>query len=72
MQLYFPAHKVSGPAVAELKRILTAHKGASPVRMRVQTPVKTVVFELGFLVDATSIASDIKGTFGPDAWMGVA
>ncbi|MET9478648.1 hypothetical protein ACFYWN_28740 [Streptomyces sp. NPDC002917] len=40
--------------------------------MRVQTPAKTVLYELGFLVDPTSIASDIKGTFGPDAWQGAA
>ncbi|MGW3763095.1 DNA polymerase III subunit alpha [Streptomyces sp. NPDC005131] len=69
--LSFPAHKINEPTVAELKRILTAHKGESPVRMRVQTPVKTVVYELGFLVDQTSVASDIKGTFGPEAWVGV-
>lgn len=70
--LSFPAHKINEPTVSELKRILTAHKGESPVRMRVQTPAKTVLYELGFLVDPTSIASDIKGTFGPDAWQGVA
>ncbi|WP_326606499.1 hypothetical protein OG930_32820 [Streptomyces sp. NBC_01799] len=40
--------------------------------MRVQTPAKTVLYVLGFLVDPTSIASDIKGTFGPDAWQGAA
>lgn len=72
VQLSFLAHKINPPAVTELKRILSAHKGESPVRLRVQTPVKTVVYELGFLVDPTSVASDIKGTFGPDAWMGVA
>lgn len=55
----------------ELKRILSAHKGDSPVRLRVHAPQKTVVYELGFLVDPTSVASDIKGTFGPDAWVGV-
>ncbi|MCX4825915.1 DNA polymerase III subunit alpha [Streptomyces sp. NBC_01142] len=72
VQLFFPAHKINQRTVGELKRILTAHKGESPVRMRVQSPVKTTVYELGFLVDPTSVASDIKGTFGPDAWMGVA
>ncbi|MET9470501.1 MULTISPECIES: DNA polymerase III subunit alpha [unclassified Streptomyces] len=70
--LSFPAHKINEPTVAELKRILAAHKGENPVRMRVQTPAKTVVYELGFLVDPTSVASDIKGTFGPDAWQGAA
>ncbi|MGV9883268.1 DNA polymerase III subunit alpha [Streptomyces sp. NPDC003006] len=72
VQLAFPAYKVNQPAVDELKRILTAHRGESPVRMRVQGPDKTVVYELGFLVDATSVASDIKGAFGPGVWMGVA
>ncbi|MFV5998099.1 hypothetical protein ACNPQM_38430 [Streptomyces sp. NPDC056231] len=70
--LSFPAYKINERTVAELKRILTAHKGESPVRMRVQTPTKTVLYELGFLVVPTSVASDIKGTFGPDAWQGVA
>jgi DNA polymerase-3 subunit alpha len=70
--LSFPAYKINEPTVAELKRILAAHKGESPVRMRVQTPAKTVLYELGFLVDPTSVASDIKGTFGPDAWQGAA
>ncbi|WP_455354401.1 DNA polymerase III subunit alpha [Streptomyces sp. SYSU K217416] len=72
VQLTFRSHKVHEKTVKELKRILTAHKGESPVRLRVQTPDKTVVYELGFLVDPLSIASDIKGTFGPDAWLGVA
>jgi DNA polymerase-3 subunit alpha len=72
VMLSFPAHKINEPTVAELKRILTAHKGESPVRMRVNTPAKTVVYELGFLVDPTAAASDIKGAFGPDVWMGVA
>ncbi|WP_328403967.1 DNA polymerase III subunit alpha [Streptomyces sp. NBC_00390] len=72
VMLAFPSYRVNEPAVAELKRILSAHKGESPVRMRVLTPQKTVIYELGFLVDPTSVASDIKGTFGPDVWMGVA
>ena len=72
VQLFFPAHKCNQHTVNELKRILTAHKGESPVRMRVQSPAKTIVYELGFLVDPTSVASDIKGNFGPDAWMGIA
>ncbi|WP_406344555.1 OB-fold nucleic acid binding domain-containing protein [Streptomyces sp. NBC_01578] len=70
--LSFSSYKINERTVSELKRILAAHKGESPVRMRVQTPAKTVLYELGFLVDPTSIASDIKGTFGPDAWQGAA
>ncbi|WP_329457454.1 DNA polymerase III subunit alpha [Streptomyces sp. NBC_01497] len=70
--LAFQSHKISEPSIAELKRILTAHRGDSPVRMRVQAPQKTVLYELGYTVDPTSVASDIKGAFGPDAWIGVA
>ncbi|WP_371605075.1 DNA polymerase III subunit alpha (plasmid) [Streptomyces sp. NBC_01220] len=68
--LSFPAYRINQPTVTELKRILAAHKGETPVRMRVEAPTKTVLYELGFLVDPTSVASDIKGTFGPDAWQG--
>ncbi|MFJ2439803.1 DNA polymerase III subunit alpha [Streptomyces sp. NPDC087658] len=71
VQLAFHAHRVNELAVAELKRILTAHRGESPVRMRVQTPAKTVVYELGYLVDPNAVASDIKGAFGTDAWIGI-
>jgi DNA polymerase III subunit alpha len=71
VQLNFRSHKINEKSVKDLKRILTAHKGESPVRLRVQTPDKTAVYELGFLVDPLSIASDIKGTFGPDVWLGV-
>ncbi|AJF70412.1 DNA polymerase III subunit alpha [Streptomyces vietnamensis] len=72
VMLSFPYYKINEPTVIRLKRILSAHKGETPVRMKVQTPTKTVLYELGFLVDPTSVASDIKGTFGPDAWAGVA
>ncbi|MFF1560530.1 DNA polymerase III subunit alpha [Streptomyces sp. NPDC058279] len=69
--LSFRAHRMHEKTIRELKRILQAHPGESPVRMRVQSPDKTVVYELGFLVDPPSVASDIKGTFGADAWQGV-
>ncbi|WP_037914431.1 DNA polymerase III subunit alpha [Actinacidiphila yeochonensis] len=59
------------PAIKELKRILVAHPGESPVRVRLQGPRKTTVYELGFLVDPMSVASDIKASFGADAWIGV-
>lgn len=70
--LSFRSHRVHEKTVRELRRILRAHPGETPVRMRVQGPDKTIVYELGFLVDPPSVASDIKGTFGPDAWQGVA
>ncbi|TBO56961.1 DNA polymerase III subunit alpha [Streptomyces kasugaensis] len=71
VQLAFSAYRVNEPVVAELKRILTAHKGESPVRLRLGTPGRTVVYELGFLVDPASLASDVKGAFGPGVWLGV-
>ncbi|MGW7572386.1 DNA polymerase III subunit alpha [Streptomyces sp. NPDC054765] len=71
VQLAFPAHKINEPVIAELKRILKAHKGESPVRMRVQAHDKTIVYELGFMVDPNSVASDVKGAFGPNTWLGV-
>ncbi|MDI5962907.1 DNA polymerase III subunit alpha [Streptomyces sp. SL13] len=66
------AHRVIPPGVAELKRILQAHPGETPIRLRVETPSKTTVFELGFLINSETVASDIKGSFGPAAWLGVA
>ncbi|MFE5596869.1 DNA polymerase III subunit alpha [Streptomyces sp. NPDC056549] len=71
VMLSFPWYKLNEPTVGKLRNILAAHKGESPVRMRVQTPTKVILYELGFLVDPTSVASDVKGTFGPDAWAGV-
>ncbi|MBB5926805.1 hypothetical protein FHS34_002261 [Streptomyces echinatus] len=32
---------------------------------------KTIGYRLPATVNATTIASDIKGSFGPDAWHGV-
>jgi DNA polymerase-3 subunit alpha len=73
VQLAFREFKLlREPAIRELKRILSAHPGESPVRVRLQGPDKTTVYELGFLVDPMSVASDIKGSFGAEAWLGVA
>jgi DNA polymerase-3 subunit alpha len=73
VQLAFREFKLlREPAIKELKRILSAHPGESPVRVRLQGPDKTTVYELGFLVDPASVASDIKGSFGAEAWIGVA
>ncbi|MFI0220255.1 DNA polymerase III subunit alpha [Streptomyces lydicus] len=72
VQLYMPIHRVNAAAVSELKRIIGAHPGASPVHLQVRAPRKTTVYALGEQVDASSIASDIKGAFGPEAWAGIA
>ncbi|MFJ5220965.1 DNA polymerase III subunit alpha [Streptomyces sp. NPDC088354] len=72
VQLQLPHYKVSVPAMFELKRIFSAHPGDSPVHLRVNRPDGTTVYAVPTQVNADSIASDIKGTFGPDAWLGVA
>ncbi|MET8680022.1 DNA polymerase III subunit alpha [Streptomyces sp. NPDC004647] len=72
VQLAIPHHRVTEPAIAELKRILHAHPGDSPVHLRVRGFEKTTVYALADHVNADSIASDIKGSFGPEAWQGTA
>ncbi|WP_331732539.1 DNA polymerase III subunit alpha (plasmid) [Streptomyces sp. NBC_00015] len=72
VRLALPQYRVSEKAVADLKRILRAHPGDSPVHLSVRGAQKTTVYALAARVDASSLASDIKGTFGPEAWQGVA
>ncbi|MGW5249556.1 hypothetical protein ACWEQN_38355 [Streptomyces sp. NPDC004129] len=72
VQLTLPYHRINEPSMKELKRIMGAHPGENPVRLAVRGPQKTIVYQLQSLVNATTIASDIKGSFGQDAWQGVA
>ncbi|MFD0007162.1 DNA polymerase III subunit alpha [Streptomyces sp. NPDC127178] len=72
VQLALPYHRINEPTVKELKRIMGAHPGENPVRLAVRGPQKTTIFQLQAMVNATTIASDIKGSFGQDAWQGVA
>lgn len=72
VRLSLPYHRINERTVTELKKILRAHPGENPVHFSVRGPQKTIVYQLQSSVDANSIASDIKGTFGPDAWQGVA
>jgi DNA polymerase-3 subunit alpha len=72
VQLLFRAHTVTPSAVTELKRIMQAHPGESPVHLSVRGPVKTIVYALASQVNAETVASDIKGSFGQEAWQGVA
>ena len=58
------------PAISELKRILQPTPAETPIRLRVQGPNKTTVYELGFLINPETIASDIKGSFGPGVLAG--
>jgi DNA polymerase-3 subunit alpha len=72
VQLRLPYHRINEPCINELKRIMGAHPGQNPVQLAVRGPQKTIVYQLPSLVNAATIASDIKGSFGPEAWQGVA
>ncbi|MET7573392.1 DNA polymerase III subunit alpha [Streptomyces sp. NPDC005492] len=72
VQLALPYHRINEPTVKELKRIMGAHPGENPVRLTVRGPQKTTIFQLQAMVNAATIASDIKGSFGAEAWQGVA
>ncbi|MEU5427580.1 DNA polymerase III subunit alpha [Streptomyces olivoreticuli] len=69
--LALPDQRINPVMVAKLKRILQSHPGETPVRLRVRGAMMTRVYELGFQVDADTIASDIKAAFGPEVWAGV-
>jgi DNA polymerase-3 subunit alpha len=69
IQLNIPERKITPQLVAELRRTLRAHPGEVPVRLLLEGRAKSVLFELGFLVDPESgFASDIKGLLGPGVW----
>jgi DNA polymerase-3 subunit alpha len=69
IQLTIPERRIDGGLVNELKRALKAHPGDVPVRLMMTGPRKSVLFELGFLVDPDhGFASEIKGMLGPGAW----
>ncbi|MFD8765077.1 DNA polymerase III subunit alpha [Streptomyces mirabilis] len=72
VQLRLPYHRINELCINELKRIMGAHPGRNPVQLAVRGPQKTIVYQLPSLVNAATIASDIKGSFGPEAWQGVA
>lgn len=72
VRLALPAHRITEQSVRELKRILADHPGDSPVHLSVRGARKTIVYALQAKVDATTVASDVKGTFGADAWAGLA
>ncbi|MEI5103766.1 DNA polymerase III subunit alpha [Streptomyces sp. PmtG] len=70
VRLALPAHRVTADSVRELKRILAAHPGGTPVHLAVRGARKTTVYALQARVDAASLASEVKGAFGADAWVG--
>ncbi|MGX1761189.1 hypothetical protein ACWIG5_30425 [Streptomyces lydicus] len=70
VRLALPAHRITEQSVRELKRILADHPGDSPVHLSVRGAHKTTVYVLQATVDALTLASDVKGTFGAEAWAG--
>ncbi|MFD4257788.1 DNA polymerase III subunit alpha [Streptomyces sp. NPDC058534] len=71
VRLALPSHRITEQSVKELKRILGAHPGDNPVRLSVRSARKTTIYALEARVNPTTIASDIKGTFGADTWQGI-
>lgn len=72
VKLALPYHRINEPTVKALKRIVGAHPGDNPVQLAVRGVQKTIVYQLHSTVNAATIASDIKASFGQDAWQGVA
>ncbi|MEV6676366.1 DNA polymerase III subunit alpha [Streptomyces erythrochromogenes] len=72
VQLALPYHRINQKSLADLRRILGSHPGQSPVLLSVRGPQKTIVYQLQSQVNAVTIASDVKGVFGIDAWRGIA
>ncbi len=72
VQLALPAHRITRQSLGELKRILTDHPGDTPVHLRVRGTRRTTVYALHTTVNPTTAASDVKGTFGAEAWVGLA
>ncbi|WP_370115806.1 DNA polymerase III subunit alpha [Streptacidiphilus sp. MAP12-33] len=69
IQLNIHERKINAQLVSELKRAMKAHPGDVPVRLLMEGHARTVLFELGFLVDPDNgFASDIKGMLGAGAW----
>jgi len=71
VRLALPEHRVTEHSVGELKRILADHPGDSPVHLSVRGPHTTTLYALRATVNAATPASDVKGTFGADAWVGL-
>ncbi|MET9290645.1 DNA polymerase III subunit alpha [Streptomyces sp. NPDC003077] len=71
IRLTLPSHRVTEHSIRELKRILAAHPGDTPVHLHVRGPHTTTVYALRGTVNAATIASDVKGAFGAEGWGGV-
>ncbi|GAA4993493.1 DNA polymerase III subunit alpha [Yinghuangia aomiensis] len=71
VHLLLPQHRITPAAIAALKRLLAEHPGTTPVHLSVRGPETTTRYALAARVDPTTLASDIKGTFGAEVWAGV-
>ncbi|MDX6353100.1 MAG: polymerase subunit alpha, partial [Streptomyces sp.] len=68
IMLTLPETRITAGNIAEIKRCLSTHKGDTPVRFTVVGRQRTVIYELGFLIDPEPVASDLKSVFGPAIW----
>ncbi|MDH6132611.1 DNA polymerase-3 subunit alpha [Kitasatospora sp. MAA4] len=70
IKLTIQEKRITPQLTAELKRSLRAHPGDVPVRLLMKGSQKSVLFELGFMVnpDNGAFASEIKTLLGPGAW----
>ncbi|MFD5554212.1 DNA polymerase III subunit alpha [Streptomyces sp. NPDC127068] len=72
VRLALRSHRVTARAVGKLRRILADHPGDSPVHLSVRDTATTTVYALRPTVNAATLASEVKGAFGADAWVGTA
>ncbi|GAA2672984.1 DNA polymerase III subunit alpha [Streptomyces lunalinharesii] len=72
VRLVFLAHRLTEDGVHELKRLLADHPGDHPVHLSLRGTAKTTVYALPATVNAGTLASDVKGAFGAEAWAGLA
>jgi len=61
-------HRMTSKVVAEMKQSFSSHPGQTPVRLRVEGREKTTLYELGFLIDPDTVASEIKSLLGTGVW----
>ncbi len=69
MLLTVQEQRITPDLVDELKHVLTAHQGRTPVRIRVDHPIKSRVYDLPrYSVNVTSeLAGDLKSLLGAEA-----
>ncbi|WP_327682214.1 DNA polymerase III subunit alpha [Kitasatospora sp. NBC_00458] len=71
VQISIPIGKITPDVVSDLKLALQDHPGDVPVRLLTTGWDRSILYELGFLVNPENgLASDIKTLFGTQAWQG--